>query len=671
MSPLFITSVVGLALMTVGLAQVAPSVAEAIAAKKVEIHIGREEALMQQIIRYRALENAFPANVGDLVSKGYWRAGDNDNGMGGVYSFAIDEAKGLISITTNIPDATRRARYIDNYRNVFKPVDSGGGNVATTFVMPSTGALATPFPPTGAVPVANTAPSAVTNTYWYDTSGSTVKLKVSDGATWMDLVGQGGGAAPTVDNILSSINNLPGTANVGDIRYVYDAQGNVLDSYTYYNGGWVLFGGAGHGADATPDLFAFDPASVPGINPSSVVTSSMITMSGLGVRALISATVTNGSNVQCQIDGASWGACSGYAINGTTVSMRFTASAEYSTTASAQLSVGGVKAVFSATTKEQPPAAPAGYAQKGFPDPIVGDNHPGPCAAGFIPVPAMTIPADVGQSYNVPAFCVMQYVASPSNTTAAAQAIFGDTHTPTFRVIATYQPAERAEGFTLSNNTGYKPKSDAVGKPWTYISYYEAAAACNSMGMSPGGKQIRLMRESEWMAIAHNAVMVNENWSGGKVDVGDLYRGVGALLSDIEPYKTSGAQPASIGDHAGTDQQRTKFLTNGQTVWDIGGHMYQYTYHDFPEAWTYGRFGNLVRHQQAAPYNSSTRGMGVIYDTLAGGGFTLPYSGWSTKFPMRGSDWKNDFLKGAFHIAAVQTPSFSGSESGGFRCSHE
>lgn len=271
MSPLFVSSVIGLALLTVGLSQVSPSVIEAIHARKVEANVSREEALMQQIIRYRAIEGAFPAAMTDLITKGYWKAADNTNGFGGTYSFAIDANKGLISITTAIADATKRALYIGNYRHVFKPVDAGGGNVTTTFIMPSTGALAAPFPPTGAIPVSAVAPSAVTNTYWYDTSGSTAKLMVSDGASWSAL--DNGVSAPNSSNIVTGVTSLPATGEDGDIRYVYSAVGGgVLNTYVYYNGQWVLAGG---GSAAAANTCA--NGATYGLDSGACVSSNLVT----------------------------------------------------------------------------------------------------------------------------------------------------------------------------------------------------------------------------------------------------------------------------------------------------------------------------------------------------------------------------------------------------------
>lgn len=251
MSPVLITAILGIVLSVLTLGQVAPSISQMIVGKRVEIGLNREKALMQQIVRYQAVEGTWPATVADLVTKGYWKTSDNNNGFGSGYTFTVDSAKGLITISTTIADATKRAQYLNNYRHVFRPIDVGGGVVNTTFITPRAGAAGAPVPTTGSIPISATAPNAATNTYWYDTSGSSAVLKVSDGVSWMVATtsSSGGGiTAPSDSNIIANIAALPATGATGDIRYVYSAAGNSLNAYVYYNGQWVQ---AGTGSGST------------------------------------------------------------------------------------------------------------------------------------------------------------------------------------------------------------------------------------------------------------------------------------------------------------------------------------------------------------------------------------------------------------------------------------
>jgi hypothetical protein len=259
-----------LAILTLG--QVAPSAIQAITAKKVEVGINREDALFQQIIRYHALQGSYPADIEALISAGYWQSADNDNGFGGTYSFTIDGTKGTIAISTTISDDTKRAQYNNNYRHIFRPVDAGSGVVTTTYVMPSTNSLGAPVGVAGNIPVSSTAPSAATNTWWYDTSGGSAVLMISDGATWKEASLVSSTTGISSSNIVSSVSDLPSTASEGDVYYVYDSTTNSLSgSYVYYNGGWVLASSgaaSSGGGSSTLTIAACDGSSGDG-NPVS------------------------------------------------------------------------------------------------------------------------------------------------------------------------------------------------------------------------------------------------------------------------------------------------------------------------------------------------------------------------------------------------------------------
>lgn len=243
MSPSLIAAIIGLVIMVMTIGQVSTSFSQRIFSHNVATGITREEMLSQQILQYRTNEGTYPSTVANLVSKGYWRNDDNDNGFGGSYTFTVDSAKGQVMISTTIADAAKRAMYLGNFRHTFKPTDTGSGVVVTAFVMPSNGAIDMPTPNQG-VTVSSTAPSAASNTYWYDTSSGSAALKVSNGSTWTAAAtGSNGIPAPSSSNIVNGISSLPSSASVGDVRYVYDSTRNVLSTYVFYNGAWAYSSG--------------------------------------------------------------------------------------------------------------------------------------------------------------------------------------------------------------------------------------------------------------------------------------------------------------------------------------------------------------------------------------------------------------------------------------------
>jgi hypothetical protein len=245
MNPMFISTIVGLAIAVMTLGQVSTSVSQAIFTKNVETSISREGMLAQQIQQYRTNEGSYPSTVADLVSKGYWQAADNTNGFGGTYTFSVDAVRGRVVISTTIADAARRAQYMGSFHHTFKPVHAGSGVLTMAFVMPTKGSGGIPAPEAG-IPVSATAPNPATTSFWYDTSSGAAILKVSNGTAWLPAnVGSSGLAAPSAANTVNSLSQLPASASVGDVRYVLNPTTGTLATYVYYNGGWVYTGGGG------------------------------------------------------------------------------------------------------------------------------------------------------------------------------------------------------------------------------------------------------------------------------------------------------------------------------------------------------------------------------------------------------------------------------------------
>ena len=195
---------------------VAPSVIQQIKTTKVDAQvIQTEKAIFEAICRYITLEQSNPTTMNDLITKNYFKATDNNNGFGGAFSFSIDSAKGTVTITTDIADATARAAYINSYKNTFRPTQGSGNYVNTTFVIP-TSIMHGNGQFMAGIPVQSTAPSASNYKYWYDTSGTEAVLKMSDGSSWKSVASNsssGGGSAPTSLGTITTASSLPVTAD--------------------------------------------------------------------------------------------------------------------------------------------------------------------------------------------------------------------------------------------------------------------------------------------------------------------------------------------------------------------------------------------------------------------------------------------------------------------------
>lgn len=250
MSPIYFVSILGVLIAVAGAGAITPSVSNSVKARSVETTIAREHALVQQIIRFRAANGSYPADMNALVSAGFWKAADTPNGFGGAYSFTVDSAKNTITLTSSISDATTRSNYLSSVRHAFAPVHVGSGQVSKTFVIPNKDAAGALLPSPSQIPAQAAAPSPATNSYWYDTSGSTAILKVSNGTGWVASTSQGsssgggsqGTPAPTSSNIVTGAASLPSQGQNGDVRYVYDSSNKTMTTVVYFNGSWVQKG---------------------------------------------------------------------------------------------------------------------------------------------------------------------------------------------------------------------------------------------------------------------------------------------------------------------------------------------------------------------------------------------------------------------------------------------
>lgn len=232
---------------------VAPSAVQQIKATKVDTQvIQTEKAIYEAVCRYITLNASNPTSLNDLITANLFPSASNNNGFGGTYSISIDSTKGTLTITTDIADSTARTAFINSYKNTFKPVQGSGNYVNTTFVLP-TSVMHGNGQFMAGIPVQSTAPSASTNKYWYDTSGTEAVLKMSDGSAWKAVSSPSSSSTSATSiaasSIVASTTALSSTTGTtGDIKYVYDSASNTMQQYAYYNGGWVLAGAGGAGS---------------------------------------------------------------------------------------------------------------------------------------------------------------------------------------------------------------------------------------------------------------------------------------------------------------------------------------------------------------------------------------------------------------------------------------
>ncbi|MFA5346407.1 MAG: SUMF1/EgtB/PvdO family nonheme iron enzyme [Candidatus Omnitrophota bacterium] len=220
--------------------------------------------------------------------------------------------------------------------------------------------------------------------------------------------------------------------------------------------------------------------------------------------------------------------------------------------------------------------------------------------------------------------------------------------------------------------------STASGVPYVSVTQTQAAAACSALGSGS-----HLITNAEWMILARDIESVGSNWSSGTVGSGNLARGWAANTSYGDTWTNSAVAPSTgssclyntAADTCGATgtflYRRTHTLSNGQTVWDMSGNVYEWT-HDICTAGTgtgywYGTANwfewtdsNLSDYEKitAGPIGAytATNGAGRYYGCSANGnGF------------LRGGDWDYGSYAGLFNLRLSYAPSYSGTNIG-FRC---
>lgn len=266
--------------------------------------------------------------------------------------------------------------------------------------------------------------------------------------------------------------------------------------------------------------------------------------------------------------------------------------------------------------------------------------------------------------------CPTGYVSVPFNTEVGTSADF---------CVAKYE----------MKKVGDVATSSASELPWVNLSQTEAIAACAGLNATNSvTDKYFLISNPEWMTIARNVEMVGSNWSDGVAGGSVLARGHidnnpgnSLSVSNIsDPYDQTGN--TSTGTVADWAQRRMLTLSNGATIWDFSGNVWEWVNWQVTPAKKAYESGSPISVDQSwkdfadlgvnigssdemkpATWQSSfltarsTQGIGRYN---AG----IDSSGGAT---MRGGSWYKDTNAGAFSLDLVNSPSYSAGDLG-FRC---
>jgi len=206
-----------------------------------------------------------------------------------------------------------------------------------------------------------------------------------------------------------------------------------------------------------------------------------------------------------------------------------------------------------------------------------------------------------------------------------------------------------------AKNVGGVATSQPTGTPWVSISQIDAIAKCKAIGA-------HLINNAEWMAIARDAESVSSNWNGTVMYRGHSDNSPSSALSVIssDPYDQTGNVSPS-------DQRRTLILSNGETIWDFSGNVWEwvdfvitgagsqpqapsqtsYAWQDFP---TVTNWGNTLGRENIAPKNASLNSSNGV------GRISYNSSETAARDLSRGGSWDYGSNAGAFAVILRYSP---------------
>jgi len=210
--------------------------------------------------------------------------------------------------------------------------------------------------------------------------------------------------------------------------------------------------------------------------------------------------------------------------------------------------------------------------------------------------------------------------------------------------------------------------SSPYGSPIAGVTHNEAKTICQSLGG-------HLITNQEWMTIARNVEQIPQNWSGGQVGSGCLFRGNVGGSNDSCGY--NGSDPEKGKNR---NPKAKLILSNNEEIWDLSGNVGEHVMKDINDTlvnnhptilsdntWKWSEhnanwtsYGDLS-YNEIRPSNSfwnANQGMGRIYH----------YDGYSaSRVILRGGYLYNGSNAGVFALFSAWLTT-NQSNAVGFRC---
>lgn len=205
-------------------------------------------------------------------------------------------------------------------------------------------------------------------------------------------------------------------------------------------------------------------------------------------------------------------------------------------------------------------------------------------------------------------------------------------------------PAFQVGKYATAEGLAGMPEISATRAPWVEINFEEAKEAATRAGY-------KLLTETQALAIAHDIVNQDINWTGGKVGEGHVYMGLHkGNVSEGEPGSYESEDP---------EERRWHQLSNGERLYDFAGNVFTWIFDDVQgdENGLSGKIATDSPSLTTAPYPICEKGMGWRPDGARD---------WSGYALIRGGCWRSGSRAGVFYLGSGW-PDYRG-DSVGFRC---
>jgi hypothetical protein len=210
----------------------------------------------------------------------------------------------------------------------------------------------------------------------------------------------------------------------------------------------------------------------------------------------------------------------------------------------------------------------------------------------------------------------------------------------------TVVPSFRVGKYATAKGNCDFPLISAEHAPWVEINFEESKAAAARAGY-------KLLTETQALAIAHDIVNQDINWTGGKVGEGHVYMGLhNGTVSEGQPGTYESDDP---------EERRWHQLSNGERIHDFAGNVFTWIDDDV-QGDENGLSGKIAANSPSlttAPYPSMEKGMGYRPDGARD---------WSGRALVRGGYWDSGSYAGVFLLSNDWPDRRSGRV--GFRCTN-